>query len=47
MKFNDTFGRKVSRNIVNYSGKNAESIIPAEEMIMALTQLSGKHLRGY
>lgn len=42
MKFNDTLGRKVSRNIANYSGKSAESYIPAEEMIKALSQLAGK-----
>jgi hypothetical protein len=42
MKFNDTLGRKVSRNIVNYSGKGAVSFVPAEEMIKALAQLTGK-----
>ena len=42
VKFNDTLGRIVSRNIVNYSGKSAESFVPAEVMIRALTQLAGK-----
>ena len=42
MKFNDTLGRKVSRKIVNYNIKNADSYVPAEEMARALAQLTGK-----
>lgn len=47
MKFNDTLGRKVSREIVNYSGKSADSYIPAEKMIKALVQLTGKPAFNY
>lgn len=47
IKYNDTLGRKVSRNIVNYSGKSADSFIPAEKMISALTQLTGMRAFNY
>ena len=42
IKFNDTLGRKVSRNMVNYGGRSADSYVPAEKMIKALAQLTGK-----
>lgn len=41
MKLNDTLGRKVSRNSVNYSGSFSESYIPTEEMIKTLERLTG------
>ena len=47
MKFNDTLGRIVSRNLVNYSGNYNDSYIPAEEMIKALTELTGKSAYKY
>lgn len=47
MKFNDTLGRTVSRNSVNYSGSYAESYIPAEEMIKALERFTGKTPYNY
>ncbi len=47
MKFNDTLGRIVSRNIVNFSIKSSDSYIPAEEMIKALVQLTGKPAYDY
>ncbi len=47
MKFNDTLGRRVSRNSVNYSGSFAESYIPAEEMIKALERLTGRPPYNY
>lgn len=47
MKFNDTLGRKVSRNSVNYSVSFAESYIPSEEMIKALVQFAGKPAYDY
>lgn len=47
IKFNDTLGRKVSRNIVNYSNSFAESYIPAEEMIKALERFTGKPPYNY
>lgn len=47
MKFNDTLGRMVSRRIVNYSGPSAEIFVPAEEMIKALAQRTGKPVFRY
>lgn len=47
IKFSDTFGRKISSEIVNYSGKSADSYIPAEKMIKALEQLTGKPAYNY
>lgn len=41
LKFDDTLGYVVSRRPVNYSGNYADGFIPAEEMIKALTALTG------
>lgn len=41
LKFDDTLGYVVSRIPVNYSGNHADGFIPAEEMIKALTTLTG------
>lgn len=42
IKFEDTFGRLISQGIVNCGGSVADSFFPAEEMIKALVQLTGK-----
>lgn len=47
MKFNDTLGRIVSRNIVNFSISSSDSYVPAEEMIKALVHLTGKPAYDY
>ena len=47
MKFNDTMGHIVSRCSVNYSKNHADSYIPAEKMVKALTELTGKPAYNY
>ena len=47
LKFDDTLGYVVSRSPVNYSGNQADAFIPAEEMIKALTSLTGMPAYNY
>jgi len=47
LKFDDTLGYVVSKNPVNYSNSHADGYIPAEEMIKALTELTGKPAYKY
>lgn len=47
MKYNDTLGHIVSRRPVNYRNNHEDSYIPAEEMIKALTELTGKSAYKY
>lgn len=48
IKYEDTLGRTVSRNPVGYSGGNySDGYIPAEKMIEALTELTGKSAYKY
>ena len=47
MKYNDTLGRTVSREPVNYSKGFADSYVPAEKMTAALTELTGKPAYKY
>lgn len=47
LKYDDTLGRIVSRDPVNYSTNYTNSFIPADEMIKALTDLTGKPAYKY
>ena len=47
MKYNDTLGYVVSRRPVNYSNNHEDSYIPTEEMVKALTELTGKPAYKY
>ena len=47
MKFNNTLGRVVSRRLVNYGGKSADSFVPAQEIIKALAQRTGQPVFKY
>lgn len=47
LKFEDTGGRSVSRRLVGYGGNSEHSFVPAEEMIKALSALTGKPAYNY
>jgi len=48
VKYEDTLGRIVSRNLVGYSGGNhSDSYVPAEKMIEELIRLTGKPAYKY
>jgi len=47
IKYDDTMGQIVSRDPVNYSKNFADGFVPAEEMIKALAELTGKPIYKY
>jgi len=47
LKFDDTMGYLASRHSVNYSNNRDDSFVPTEEMVKALTELTGKPAYKY